>query len=112
MDESDYYEDVLKRAGISVHYCAEHYENDGSMSSSMLKTLKRSMAAEYSRELSVNVFSGQCGLIELGFRQGGSAGYGLRRKLIDRDRNGIVTDLADSWIVHLISAREGNRIAI
>jgi hypothetical protein len=53
------------------------------MSSSVLKTLKRSMAAEYSRELSVKVFSGQCRLIELGFRQGGPAGYGLRRQLMD-----------------------------
>lgn len=87
VDESAYYEYVLKRTGIRVHYCAEQFENDGSMSSSVLKTLKRSMAAEYSRELSVKVFSGQCRLIELGFRQGGSAGYGLRRQLIDRDRN-------------------------
>jgi DNA invertase Pin-like site-specific DNA recombinase len=87
VDESAYYEYVLKRAGIRVHYCAEQFENDGSMSSSVLKTLKRSMAAEYSRELSVKVFSGQCRLIELGFRQGGPAGYGLRRQLIDRDKN-------------------------
>src|ERR1700730_2457996 len=87
VDESAYYEYVLKRAGMRVHYCAEQFENDGSMSSSVLKTLKRSMAAEYSRELSVKVFSGQCRLIELGFRQGGPAGYGLRRQLIDRDRN-------------------------
>ena len=62
VDESAYYEYVLKRAGIRVHYCAEQFENDGSMSSSVLKTLKRSMAAEYSRELSVKVFSGQCRL--------------------------------------------------
>jgi len=68
VDESAYYEYVLKRAGIRVHYCAEQFENDGSMSSSVLKTLKRSMAAEYSRELSVKVFSGQCRLIELGFQ--------------------------------------------
>jgi DNA invertase Pin-like site-specific DNA recombinase len=87
VDESADYEYVLKRSGIRVHYCAEQFENDGSMSSSVLKTLKRSMAAEYSRELSVKVFSGQCRLIELGFRQGGPAGYGLRRQLIDRDRN-------------------------
>lgn len=86
VDESAYYEYVLKRAGIRVHYCTEQFENDGSMSSSVLKTLKRSMAAEYSRELSVKVFSGQCRLIELGFRQGGAAGYGLRRQLIDRDQ--------------------------
>lgn len=87
VDESAYYEYVLKRAGVRVHYCAEQFENDGSMSSSVLKTLKRSMAAEYSRELSGKVFAGQCRLIELGFRQGGAPGYGLRRQLIDRDRN-------------------------
>jgi len=30
------------------------------------------------------VFAGQCRLIELGFRQGGPAGYGLRRILVDQ----------------------------
>ena len=29
--ESAYYEYFLKRAGIRVHYCAEQFENDGSM---------------------------------------------------------------------------------
>jgi Recombinase len=42
------------------------------------------MAGEYSRELSTKVFSGQCRLIELGYRQGGPAGFGLRRVLIDQ----------------------------
>ena len=42
------------------------------------------MAGEYSRELSAKVFAGQCRLIELGYRQGGPAGYGLRRVLIDQ----------------------------
>jgi hypothetical protein len=42
------------------------------------------MAGEYSRELSAKVFAGQCRLIELGFRQGGPAGFGLRRVLIDQ----------------------------
>lgn len=86
-DESAYYEYICKRANIRVHYCAEQFENDGSLSSSLLKTIKRTMAGEYSRELSVKVFAGQCRLIELGFRQGGPAGYGLRRQLVDRDRN-------------------------
>src|SRR4029077_99161 len=36
-----------------------------------------------SRELSAKVFIGQCRLIELGFRQGGSPGFGLRRMLRD-----------------------------
>jgi DNA invertase Pin-like site-specific DNA recombinase len=86
-DESAYYEYICKRANIRVHYCAEQFENDGSLSSSLLKTIKRTMAGEYSRELSVKVFAGQCRLIELGFRQGGPAGYGLRRQLVDRERN-------------------------
>jgi len=33
------------------------------------------MAGEYSREFSARVFNGQSCLIELGFRQGGPAGY-------------------------------------
>ena len=41
------------------------------------------MAGEYSRELSQKVFTGQCRLIELGYRQGGPLGFGLRRMLID-----------------------------
>jgi hypothetical protein len=45
------------------------------------------MAAEYSRELSVKVFAGQKRLIELGFRQGGPPGFGLRRQLVDERRN-------------------------
>jgi DNA invertase Pin-like site-specific DNA recombinase len=84
-DESAYYEYVCKRAGVIVHYCAEQFENDGSVSSALLKTIKRSMAGEYSRELSVKVFAGQSRLVEMGFRQGGRAGFGLRRQLLDRD---------------------------
>lgn len=68
VDESAYYEYVLNRAGIRVHYCAEQFENDGDYLLIGAQTLKRSMAAEYSRELSVKVFSGQCRLIELGFQ--------------------------------------------
>ena len=84
-DESAYYEYICKRAGISVQYCAEQFENDGSPVSTIVKGVKRAMAGEYSRELSVKVFAGQCRLIELGYRQGGPAGFGLRRRLIDQD---------------------------
>jgi len=83
-DESAYYEYVCRRAGIHVAYCAEQFENDGSPVSTIVKGVKRAMAGEYSRELSAKVFAGQCRLIELGFRQGGPAGYGLRRVLIDQ----------------------------
>jgi len=83
-DESAYYEYICRRAGIAVHYCAEQFENDGSPISTIVKGVKRAMAGEYSRELSTKVFAGQCRLIELGFRQGGPAGFGLRRMLVDQ----------------------------
>lgn len=82
-DEPAHYEFICRRAGVAVHYCAEQFENDGSMGTNVVKSLKRTMAGEYSRELSVKVFAGQCKLVELGFRQGGPAGYGLRRMLVD-----------------------------
>ena len=83
-DESGYYEYICKRVGIAVHYCAEQFENDGSPTSNIIKSVKRSMAGEYSRELSTKVFQGACRLIQMGFKQGGTAGYGLRRMLVDQ----------------------------
>lgn len=83
-DESAYYEYLCKQAGIEVHYCAEQFENDGGPTSTIIKSVKRAMAGEYSRELSSKVFKGQCRLIELGYRQGGMPGFGLRRMLINQ----------------------------
>src|SRR4030088_915713 len=82
-DEAAYYEFMCKEAGIRVAYCAEQFENDGSLVSAILKNIKRVMAGEYSRELSTKVFDGQSHGAALGFWQGGPAGYGMRRQLID-----------------------------
>ena len=86
-DESAYYEYRCRKAKIEVHYCAESFTNDGSISGTLLKAIKRAMAGEFSRELSVKVFAGKCRLIDLGFRQGGPAGFGLRRLVVDQHRN-------------------------
>ncbi len=77
-DEAAYYEYGCKRAGIAVQYCAEQFENDGSLFATLAKGLRRGMAGEYSRDLSVKTFAGQSRLIQMGFKQGGSAGIGLR----------------------------------
>ncbi|UUZ46658.1 recombinase family protein [Massilia sp. B-10] len=79
VDEAAYHEHTCRRAGIVVVYCEEQFQDDGSPLGSLLKAIKRTMAAEYSRELSEKVFSAQCRFIEMGFKQGGHAGYGLRR---------------------------------
>jgi len=82
-DEAGEYERSCKRLGIKVIYCAEPFVNDGSMSATVMVGLKRSMAAEYSRELSVKVFAGHKTLVQRGYRQGGAPGFGLRRQLVD-----------------------------
>jgi DNA invertase Pin-like site-specific DNA recombinase len=84
-DESAHYEFICKQAGCPVHYCAETFANDGTLTSLVMKALKRTMAGEYSRELGVKVLAGQRRLAQLGFKQGGRPGYGLRRMLISAD---------------------------
>jgi len=53
--EGAYYEDICKRAGIQVTYCAEQFENNSTSVSTIVKAIKRSMADEYRRELSVMI---------------------------------------------------------
>jgi DNA invertase Pin-like site-specific DNA recombinase len=85
-DEAAHYEFLCKSAGVPVHYCAELFTNDETATSSILKALKRSMAAEFSRELGVKSYAGQKRLVELGYRMGGSPGYGLRRLLLSASK--------------------------
>lgn len=83
VDESAYYEFICKQAGIKVAYCAEQFDNDGGLLSNIVKNIKRVMAAEYSRELSVKVLAGAIRLATLGFKMGGTPGYGLRRMWVN-----------------------------
>lgn len=50
-DEAAAIELRCKKAGVAVHYCAEQFENDGSIGSSIIKTVKRAMAGEYMPDL-------------------------------------------------------------
>ena len=84
-DESAHYEFLCKQAGVPVHYCAEQFPNDGSIPNTIMKALKRSMAAEYSRELSARVYLASRRLAEAGFYMGSTPGYGLRRMLLSAE---------------------------
>jgi DNA invertase Pin-like site-specific DNA recombinase len=83
VDESAHYEFICKQAGIQVAYCAEQFQNDGSLISHIVKNIKRVMAAEYSRELSAKVHAGASRYARLGFKMGGMVAYGLQRVLVD-----------------------------
>ena len=80
VDESAHYEFICRQAGIKVAF-AEQFDNDGSLLSSIVKNIKRVMAAEYSRELSAKVLAGATRLATLGFKMGGTPGHGLQRLL-------------------------------
>lgn len=87
-DEAAHYEYICKSAGVPVHYCMEMFDNEqGGPLALILKAIKRTMAAEYSRELSVKVRSGQLRLAKLGYKLGGQAPYGLRRLLLDKQNS-------------------------
>ena len=81
-DEAAHYEFLCSSSGIPLHYCAEPFVNDGTATSTLLKALKRSMAAEYSRELSDKEFRGKSRITRLGFWVGGNPPYGYRRPML------------------------------
>ncbi|WNC95043.1 recombinase family protein [Paraburkholderia sp. FT54] len=85
VDEYAHYEYMCRQAGVQVVYCAEQFSWDGGATAALMKTIKRTMAGEYSRELSRKVFVGQCRLAERGFWQGAAPGYGLQRILVASD---------------------------
>jgi len=58
-DEAAYYEFICKKAGYPIHYCAELFRNDNAMPNVIMKALKRVMASEYSRELSLKVYEAE-----------------------------------------------------
>lgn len=52
----------------------------------IMKSLKRMMAGEYSRELGSKVSAGLRRLATLGLKVGGNPGYGLRRTIVAANR--------------------------
>ena len=84
-DQSAHYEFLCRDAGVEIEYCAEQFANDGSLFGTLAKSLKRIMAAEYSRELSAKVSQGQSRAAAKGFWQGGPARFGFRRQLVEED---------------------------
>jgi len=81
--DADYYRIILAHKNVICQSCDQELTLDKSGIIERLFTIiKDESASEYSRQLSRKVFVGQCHLIEKGFRQGGPAGFGLRRMLL------------------------------
>jgi len=86
-DQAAHYEFLCRQAGVRVVYCAEPFGEDVAPITTIIKHLKRVMAGEYSRELSVKLARAHHQQAQLGFRQGGKLIYGFRRLLVDATRN-------------------------
>ena len=86
-DQAAHYEFLCRQAGVRVVYCAEPFGEDVTPITTIIKHLKRVMAGEYSRELSVKLSRAHLQQAQLGFRQGGKLIYGFRRMLVDPGRS-------------------------
>lgn len=95
-DQAAHYEFLCAEAGVQIAYCAEAFENDGSPTSTLMKQMKRVMAADYSRELSQKVSRAQRGLLAQGFWTGGRIPIGYRPAFIRRGGK-LVTETKDDY---------------
>lgn len=96
-DEAAHYEFLCSEAGMRVVYCAEDFDNDGSPTSALLKQMKRTMAAEYSRDLSRKVSRAQRYLLLKGYWMGGTPPFGLRQQITDEQGNPSPKPAGNVW---------------
>lgn len=85
-DEFGYYTHQLRLNNVEIIYCANPIsDSDGDYADFQL-FISRKEASSFSKNLSQKVFLGQINLASRGFHQGGPAGFGLRRMLVDENK--------------------------
>jgi DNA invertase Pin-like site-specific DNA recombinase len=84
-DASAYYEYHCRLHGVEVVYVRELFAEQPGPMAMLVKSLKRAMAAEYSRELAIKVRAGQDRALDLGFHMGSLPCIGLDRMAISKD---------------------------
>jgi DNA invertase Pin-like site-specific DNA recombinase len=82
-DEAAHYEFICRQAQVRIIYCAEPFSDNAAPVSTIVKHLKRVMAAEYSRELSERVSRARLYLARKGYWLGSAPIYGFRRLAVD-----------------------------
>jgi DNA invertase Pin-like site-specific DNA recombinase len=81
--EADYHRMRLERKNVVCQSCDQPLTLASNIADRIITLLRDESASDYCRQLSQKVFNGQCNLIMKGYRQGGPAGFGLRRMLLD-----------------------------
>ena len=85
--DADYYRMRLERKGVLCQACDKPLTMTNTIADRIMTLLKDESASDYCRQLSQKVFIGQRNLVLKGYRQGGPAGFGLRRMLLDESGN-------------------------
>jgi DNA invertase Pin-like site-specific DNA recombinase len=95
-DQAAHYEFICREAGVAVRYCAEPFADDGSPTAALIKSIKRVMAAEYSRQLSDRCRASLRRHMLAGGKCGGHPPYGFARQIFENDGTpGRVLDVGD-----------------
>ncbi len=81
--EADYHRMRLERKNVLCQSCEKPLTLTSNIADRIMTLLRDESASDYCRQLSQKVWAGQCNLVSKGFRQGGVAGFGLRRMLLD-----------------------------
>lgn len=84
-DAAAYYEYTCRLHGAEVIYVSEPFGNHLDPMTALLKALKRTMAAEYARELGIKCRNGQDRAIRLGYQMGSLPCIGFRRLAVSKD---------------------------
>lgn len=81
--EAEYHRMRLERRNVVCQSCEKPLALTSNIADRIMTLLRDESASDYCRQLSQKVWAGQCNLVAKGFRQGGVAGFGLRRMLLD-----------------------------
>lgn len=81
--EAEFHRMRLERKNVLCQSCEKPLVVTSNIADRIMTLLRDESASDYCRQLSQRVWVGQCNLVAKGFRQGGVAGFGLRRMLLD-----------------------------
>ena len=84
--ESMYHEHKLVMMNIRLIQCTKEYREQENDADTLMRFLEARAAGQQSNDLSWRVYRAAKRFVEMGFKQGGYAGYGLRRFEIDGAR--------------------------
>jgi hypothetical protein len=97
VDEAAFFEVLFLGHGVKTVYCEETFTSDTSPMASLIKSVRRVMASEYSRDRSRLVRYAQSRAARLGFWAGGPPPYGMRRLMVTRDGNPVQVLERGQW---------------